>query len=104
MLDEDWFIVNFLLKYYKFGFSRGTEEANMQIRAGLITREEGIPLAEMYDEACSDEYIESFCDYIQVTKEQFWATVRQFANKEIFDVSGERPVRKFIIGEGLRCA
>ena len=104
MVDEDWFIVNFLLKYYKFGFSRGTEEANSLIRTNQITREEGIPIAEMYDEACGDEYIESFCRYIQITESQFWDTVRKFANRDIFDVSGKRPVRKFIVGEGLRCA
>lgn len=101
MVDEDWFIVNFLLKYYKFGFSRGTEYANTLIRSREITREEGIPFAEKYDEACAPEYIESFCRYAGVTEEEFWKTVRKFSHPELFDWSSGRPVKKFKVGVGI---
>jgi N-acetyl sugar amidotransferase len=102
MVDEDWTIVNMLLKYYKLGFSRGTEQANAAIREGLISRDEGIKLAEMYDEACGDEYIESFCKYIKIKESIFWETVRKFANPKLFDISiGARPVKKFQVGVGL---
>jgi N-acetyl sugar amidotransferase len=101
MLDEEWVIVNFLLKYYKFGFARGTEEANVLIRQGLITREEGIKIAVRLDGACGQEYIDSFCEYIRIDEALFWETIKKFTNTELFDVSGPRPVRKFIIGEGL---
>lgn len=101
MIDEDWFIVNMLLKYYKLGFSRGTEQANFAIREGLITREEGIEIAERYDEACGEEYIRDFCTYISITEEQFWANVRKFANKELFDTRFDRPVKKFKVGVGI---
>lgn len=101
MIDEDWFIVNMLLKYYKFGFSRGTEQANFAIREGLISRAEGIPIAEQYDEACGDEYIDSFCKYIDISHDDFWSVVKKFANKTLFDVSGKRPIKKFKVGYGL---
>jgi N-acetyl sugar amidotransferase len=101
MLDEEWFIVNFLLKYYKFGFARGTEHANILIRNREITREEGISFAEKYDEACAPEYIESFCRYIGLTEEEFWQTVRKFSNPDLFDWSSGRPVKKFQVGVGI---
>ena len=101
MVDEDWTIVNMLLKYYKFGFSRGTEQANVLIREGLITREEGVLIAEKYDEACGEKYIKEFCKYIEITKQEFWMNVIKFTNKTLFDVSSGRPKKKFIIGEGL---
>jgi N-acetyl sugar amidotransferase len=101
MIDEDWTIVNNLLKFYKLGFSRGTEQANTLIRTGRITRAEGIAMAEAYDEACSDAYIESFCRYVNLTVDEFWAVVRKFAHKELFDCSGRRPVKRFKVGEGL---
>lgn len=101
MIDEDWTIVNNLLKFYKLGFSRGTEQANARIRAGLMTREEGIAMAEAYDEACSDEYIASFCRYIRCTESEFWAVVRKFAHPQLFDCSGQRPVKRFKVGYGL---
>ena len=101
MIDEDWTIVNNLLKFYKLGFSRGTEQANMLIRGGQITRQDGIAMAENYDEACGDEYIQSFCRYIDVTEDEFWAVVRKFAHPQLFDCSGKRPVKRFKVGEGL---
>lgn len=104
MVDEDWTIVNNLLKFYKLGFSRGTEQANLLIRAGKITREEGRVMAETYDEACGDDYIATFCRYIGATDQEFWAVVRAFANKQLFDCSGRRPIKRFKVGEGLLLA
>lgn len=104
MVDEDWMIVNQLLKFYKFGFGRATEQANMLIRAGQITRDAGIAMVETYDEACSDAYIESFCRYTDLSADQFWGVVRQFANKELFDCTGRRPVKRFKVGSGLLLA
>ncbi len=100
MIDEDWFIVNMLVKYYKFGFSRATEFANLEIRRGA-NRESFIPFVEQYDSACDDYYIASFCRYIDITVEEFWLTVRRFANPRLFDLSGKRPIKKFTIGVGL---
>lgn len=101
MVDEDWTIVNFLLKYYKFGFSRGTEHANTLIRAGAITREEGVEFAEMYDEACAPEYIRSFCLYAGLTESEFWHTVQKFSHPDLFDWSSGKPRRKFKVGKGI---
>jgi N-acetyl sugar amidotransferase len=101
MVDEDWTIVNMLLKYYKLGFSRGTEQANVLIREGIITREEGVLIAEKYDEACGEKYIKDFCKYIEITEQEFWLNVIKFTNKTLFDVSSGKPVKKFIIGKGI---
>jgi N-acetyl sugar amidotransferase len=101
MVDEDWTIVNFLLKFYKLGFSRGTEYANALIRDRIITREEAIEFAEKYDEACAPGYIESFCRYIELSENEFWENVRKFSNPKLFDWSSGRPLKKFKVGEGI---
>ena len=101
MVDEDWTIVNFLLKFYKLGFSRGTDYANEKIRSRTITRDEGIPFAEKYDEACAPEYIASFCQYIGLSVDDFWRTVQNFSPPQLFDWSSGRPVKKFKVGVGL---
>ena len=72
-LDEDWVTLNQMIKYYKFGFGRATDYVNEEIRLGRITREEGIRLVEQYDGCCGSHYIESFCEYISITTDQFWA-------------------------------
>jgi hypothetical protein len=101
MVDEDWTIVNMLLKYYKLGFSRGTEQANFFIREGSISRDMGIEIAEKYDIACGEKYINDFCKYIDITVDEFWLNVIKFTNKSLFDISTGRPIKKFKIGEGL---
>ena len=101
MVDEDWTIINMLLKYYKFGFSRGTEQASVLIRSGQISREEGVRIAEKYDTACSKKYILSFCKYLSIREYEFWSVLKKFTNKKLFDVNNKIPKKKFKVGYGL---
>ena len=89
------------MKNYKFGFSRGTEHANTLIRAGAITREDGVEFAEVYDEACAPEYIRSFCLYAGLAESEFWHTVQKFSHPDLFDWSSGKPKKKFKVGEGI---
>lgn len=101
-LDEDWVTLNQMIKYYKFGFGRVTDYVNEEIRHGRMTRERGVELVSNYDDACSDEYIASFCEYIDISVEQFWEQVYQSVNRELFDVSSDGKIsRKFEVGVGL---
>lgn len=98
MLDDKWLVVNNLLKYFKFGFSRGTEQSNSLIRAGLIQRNQGIDIAINQDSACSESAIQTFCDYIEIPVATFWTTVKRFTNPFLFEVSGSIPSPKFTPG------
>ena len=101
-LDEDWVTLNQMIKYYKFGFGRVTDYANEEIRLGHMTRRHGIQLVEQYDDACSDEYIESFCSYIDISVKHFWKQVHSSVNRSLFTIdSGGVIQRKFKVGIGL---
>jgi len=101
-LDEDWVTLNQMIKYYKFGFGRVTDYANEEIRLGRMTRERGIELVEQYDDACSNEYIESFCTYINISVKEFWEKVHSSINLELFTIKQDGSVkRKFKVGIGL---
>jgi len=101
-LDEDWVTLNQMIKYYKFGFGRVTDYANEEIRLGRMTRERGIELVEQYDDACSNEYIESFCTYINISVEEFWEKVHSSINLELFTIKQDGSIkRKFKVGIGL---
>ena len=100
-VDEDWVTLNQMIKYYKFGFGRVTDYVNEEIRLGRMSREHGIALCEQYDSACSDEYIEGFCDYIDVTPTHFWDHVQASVNPELFEVSGNQIRPRFQVGVGL---
>ena len=89
-------------KYYKYGFGRATDYANEEIRLGRMTRKEGIDLVEKYDSSCGDKYIESFCNYIRISKKQFWKQIHKSVNKKLFKIlPNKRIVPKFKVGFGL---
>ena len=100
-LDDDWVIVNQMVKYYKMGFGKTTEFVNEQIRRGIISRDDGISIVEKYDGACSEEFINSFCEYIEISSAKFWEIIINNTNKRLFDVSGNNITPKFKVGEGL---
>ena len=101
-LDEDWVTLNQMIKYYKFGFGRVTDYVNEEIRQGRMNRIEGIALVEEYDDSCSDFYIESFCEYLDISKSQFWKKVYSSLNTELFKIDRKnRITRKFEVGVGL---
>lgn len=101
-LDEDWVTLNQMIKYYKFGFGRVTDYANEAIRQGRMTRERGIELVERYDDSCSDEYIGSFCAYIDIPVTEFWKQVHSSVNKDLFCIEENGSIhRKYKVGVGL---
>jgi N-acetyl sugar amidotransferase len=102
MLDEDYFILNMMIKWLKFGFGRATDNINEEIRYGRISREEGIRIVEMFDGRCSSELIESFCGYIEVTEAEFWNVVDSYVNKDLFEKIETGVYKpKFKVGVGL---
>ncbi|MCA6624238.1 MAG: N-acetyl sugar amidotransferase [Pseudanabaena sp. M165S2SP1A06QC] len=101
-LDEDFTPVNQLIKYFKYGFGRVTDYVNDEIRLGRMTREQAIAIVEKYDDACSDEYIERFCDYIDISVDHFWKQVHASLNRDLFTLESNGTIsRKFQVGVGL---
>ncbi len=101
-LDEDWVVLNQMIKYYKYGFGRASDYANEEIRLGRMSREQGIILANKYDSACGKKYIEDFCDYIKISKEQFWNQIHKNVNKKLFKILPNKKIQpRFKVGFGL---
>ena len=101
-LDEDFTPINQLIKYYKYGFGRVTDYVNEEIRLGRMTRNEGIELVDQYDDAKDDDYISNYCDYLEISKEDFWRKVYESVNKDIFSIVEDgRILRKFTVGVGI---
>ena len=100
MLDEEWATINMMLKYYKLGFGRASDYVNEEIRAQRLTREEGAVLVKRYDGICNDKYVESFCRYVSITVDAFWAQVVKAASPVLFkSVAGQqRPQPLFTPG------
>lgn len=81
-LDSDFgAMVNFMLKYVKFGFGETTEHASYDIRAGRMTRKEAAALVRRLDGKCHPRYIQGFCDWIGISSEKFWDVADSFRGK-----------------------
>lgn len=77
-LDGRLLEVNQMFKYIKFGFGQATDHACYDIREGRITREQGIVLIKGFDGGCGEQCIQQFCDYIDISIEEFWRVANSF--------------------------
>lgn len=83
-LDDDFVIVNQMLKYFKYGFGKVTDQASEAVRLGRMTREEAIFLAKKYDGKCALRFIQKFCKYLEISEEKFWEVANRFRNPDIW--------------------
>ena len=58
------------LKYTKFGYGRASDHAAKDIRAGHMTREEGIAMVRKYDHVKPRD-LSRWLDYVGMTEEEF---------------------------------
>ena len=88
-LDGNLVHVNQMLKSIKFGFGQCLDHACYDLRGGHITREEAIKLVRKYDGKCDDKYVKQFCDYIQISLDEFWKTANSFRGPMWTNISGQ---------------
>lgn len=87
-LDDDFVVVNQMLKYLKFGFGKMTDLANDAIRMGMMTRQEAVRLCQKLDGKCANRYVEGLCDYLGISEEKFWEEAERFRNRQIWEKNG----------------
>ena len=87
-LDDDFVMVNQMLKYFKFGFGKASEQASLMIRHGLISRANAIERVRHVEGQCAHCYIQRICDYFEITETQFWETANGLRNPRIWRQEG----------------
>ena len=58
------------MKFVKRGFGRGTDQASTDVRAGLLTREEGFEVAKKYDQQ-RPTYLDKFLDLANIDEDEY---------------------------------
>jgi len=76
------------LKYLKYGYGRATDSACIEIRNGVISREEGVRLVEKYDGRYPKECVERFCEEFAISRDEFDALCEPFINRALFEHEG----------------
>lgn len=96
--DQALYSLHAYLMYLKFGFGRATQDAGIEIRRGSMTRDQAINLVQMYDNQYPYDFIDTYLDYYEMTKEEFDAVLDKFVNKDLFEKVDGLWEPKFIPG------
>jgi N-acetyl sugar amidotransferase len=72
-----------LLKFVKFGYGRASDHASKDIRAGHMTREEGIEMVRKYDSVVSSD-LYYWLDYVGMKESEFWSIADTFRDPRVW--------------------
>jgi len=101
-IDSLGYLVHPFLKYPKFGHSIVTDYACREIRLGLKTREEMIPIVEKNDSVLDQGSVDIFCEFMKMSHSEFWNIMDKWYNPELFYKDRENVWHpKFKVGTGL---
>lgn len=81
--------------YLKFGFGRCSQDVCIDIRSGRISRSEGIKLINEYDEEYPEQFEQQYLDYYELSKEEFYKIIDEFANQNLLKKKNGRWKKKF---------
>ncbi len=83
-IDDHANDVHDYLRYLKFGYGRGTDHASHEIRAGRMTREEGIEMVRQYDHVRPSS-LDFYLDFLGMTEAEFEAAVEKDRDPSIWE-------------------
>jgi len=90
------------LKFIKLGYGRGTDHSCKDIRAGLITREQGVQNIRQYDHVKPRRDLERWLEYVGMSEEEFDQTCDQFRDPRVWRIVNSQWVKDCIWGEEER--
>lgn len=90
-LDEEFKIVNQMIKYIKFGYGAVTDQICIAFNQGMMDRATAFECIKRFDGKCHSRYIKQFCKYMDISEEKFWQVVETYRGKHVWekDKNGE---------------
>lgn len=85
------------LKFIKFGYGRGTDHANYDIRLGLMTRDEGIEIVRRYDHVKPQD-LKRWLKYVNMTEEEFDKVSDTYRNPRVWRIENGQWIKDNIWG------
>lgn len=83
--DQALYALHTYMMYLKFGFGRATQDAGIEIRRGAMTRDQAVNLVRLYDGWFPEEYMDTYLEYYEMTREEFDAVLDRWANADLFE-------------------
>lgn len=87
-----------LLKFVKFGYGRCSDHASKDIRAGYMSREEGIAMVRKYDHVISSD-LGHWLNYVGMAETEFWRIADTFRDPRVWWIEEGQWVKDNIWGE-----
>lgn len=86
------------LKFIKFGYGRGSDHSCKDIRAGKMTREQGIEMVRKYDHVKPRRDLERWLKYVNMTEETFDQICDTFRDPRVWRIENGEWVKDNIWG------
>lgn len=86
------------LKFIKLGYGRATDHACKDIRAGQMTREEGVEMVRRYDHVKPRRDLERWLRYVNMTEEEFDSICDTFRDRRVWRVENGQWVKDTLWG------
>lgn len=83
-LDDKMDPLYYYMQFIKFGFGRAIRDASRMIQNGHLSREEGLRLAQKYDDEFPSEHFAEVLDYLDLSEPEFHLIVDKHRNPEIW--------------------
>ncbi len=97
-IDDDFISIHHYLKWYKFGFTRLFDNLSIEIRNGRMTRDSAIQIVREKGDQTPHDDIVKFCQFIGITKNQFFMIIEKFRNTDIWtQQNGVWKINNFLI-------
>ena len=101
-IDCDFMSIHHWMKWYKFGFTRTMDNLSLEIRNGRMTRDHAIELLKKRGNETPYDDIEKFCEFVGISKNQFFNICNQFRNKNIWSKQNSKwTINNFIIPDWI---
>ena len=84
-LDDKLDGFHYYLSYLKFGIGRATSDTASHIRAGRLTREEGIELVKKYDGEFPAKHLDTFLKYCGITIEELNSVLDSWRSEHLWE-------------------
>ena len=86
------------LKFVKFGYGRGSDHSCKDIRAGLMTREQGIEMVRKYDHVKPRRDLERWLKYVNMSEDEFDSICDTFRDPRVWRIENGQWIKDNIWG------
>jgi N-acetyl sugar amidotransferase len=87
------------LKFVKLGYGRGSDHSCKDIRAGIMTRDQGIAMVRKYDHVKPRRDLDRWLSYVAMTEEEFDEVADTFRDRRVWRIENGQWVKDTIWGE-----